>query len=49
MFDLLCYLIAVILLAMAALVPAMPYRDRFAYAGLALLALPHLMHDIHTH
>ena len=49
MLDLLCYLIGVILLGIAALVPAVPYRDRFAYAGLALLALPHLVHDLNTH
>ena len=48
MLDLLCYLIGVILLTMAALIPALPYRDRFAYAGLALLALPHLVHDLKT-
>lgn len=46
MFDIVCYLIGVTLLAMAALLPALPYRDRFAYAGLALLALPHLVHAI---
>lgn len=44
MLDLLCTLLGVILLGLAALLPALPYRDRFAYAGLALLALPHLVH-----
>jgi hypothetical protein len=48
-FDLICYLIGVVLLAIAAALPALPYRDRFAYAGLTALALPLLVHAIHNH
>jgi hypothetical protein len=45
MLELVCYLIAVILLALAALLPqAVPYRDRIAYAGLAAFVIPFLVH-----
>jgi hypothetical protein len=46
MLDIVCYLIAVVLLGIAALLPVAPYRDRIAYAGLAAFVLPFLVHAI---
>jgi hypothetical protein len=45
-FDIVCYLVAVVLFGIAALLPVMPYRDRIAYAGLTAFALPFLIHAI---
>jgi hypothetical protein len=43
--ELVCYLLAFILLLLATLLPqAVPYRDRIAYAGLAAFVLPFLVH-----
>ena len=45
MLEVFCYTIAVILLGLAALLPAaVPHRDRMAYAGLALWLLPTTVH-----
>ena len=49
MLDLLCYLIALVLLGIAALVPNLPFRDRFAYAGLAAFVLPAFVHAVQNH
>ena len=50
MLDLICYLAAVVLFALAALLPAtVPHRDRIAYAGLALFALPSFVHAAQAH
>jgi hypothetical protein len=40
MLELICYLIAVVLLGLAALLPVLPYRDRIAYAGLCAYCIP---------
>lgn len=49
MLELICYLIAVVLLGLAALLPALPYRDRIAYAGLCALAVPFFVHAVQAH
>lgn len=49
MLDLICYLIAVVLLAIAGLLPGVPYRDRFAYSGLCAFAIPFLAHALQNH
>lgn len=50
MLEVFCYTIAVILLALAALLPAsVPHRDRMAYAGLALWLLPTTVHTLQNH
>jgi hypothetical protein len=50
MLSLICYLLAVVLLGLAAILPdTMPYRDRLAYAGLALFATPWLAHALDAH
>jgi hypothetical protein len=49
MLEVFCYTIAVILFGMAALPPAIPYRDRMAYAGLALWLLPTTVHTLQAH
>ncbi|MDI5965731.1 hypothetical protein [Streptantibioticus silvisoli] len=48
MLDAICYTIAFMLLALAALLPdTVPYRDRLAYAGLAAFVLPTMIHALH--
>jgi hypothetical protein len=49
--ELLCYLLAFVLLLLAALLPQpVPHRDRMAYAGLAAFVLPFLVHAMpHVH
>ena len=50
MLEVFCYTIAVILLALAALLPgSFPHRDRAAYAGLALWLLPTAVHTLQAH
>jgi len=49
MLELICYLIAVVLLGLAALLPALPYRDRIAYAGLCAFVIPAFVHAVQNH
>lgn len=50
MLEVFCYTVAVILLGLAALLPSnVPYRDRMAYAGLALWLLPTTVHTLRAH
>lgn len=50
MLNLLCYLVAVVLLALAATLPdGLPHRDRLAYMGLAAYCLPALVTALHNH
>lgn len=49
MLELICYLIAVVLLGLAALLPVLPYRDRIAYAGLCAFAIPAFVHSVQAH
>lgn len=50
MLDVFCYTIGVILLGLAAVLPAaVPHRDRMAYAGLALWLLPATVHTLQAH
>lgn len=46
MLNLVCYLIAVVLLGIAALLPVVPYRDRIAYAGLCAAFIPVFVHAV---
>jgi hypothetical protein len=47
--ELICYLVAVVLLGLAAAIPVLPYRDRIAYAGLCAAAIPLFVHAIQAH
>lgn len=49
MLELVCYLFAVVLLAIAWLLPNVPYRDRIAYAGLCAFAIPAFAHALQAH
>lgn len=50
MLEMLCYPIAFALLLLAAVLwPSFPYRDRLAYAGLALWLLPTTVHTLQAH
>lgn len=50
MLEMLSYLIAFVLLALAALLPpTVPHRDRLAYAGLAAAVFPLLVHAVQAH
>lgn len=49
MLELFCYLIAVALLGLAATIPALPYRDRIAYAGLCAYVIPAFVHAVQNH
>lgn len=50
MLEVFCYTIALVLLLLAALLPAtVPHRDRMAYAGLALWLLPTTVHALQAH
>lgn len=50
MLNVFCYTVALVLLALAALLPtSVPHRDRLAYAGLALWLLPTTVHALQTH
>lgn len=45
-----CYTIGFVLLALAVVLPAaFPYRDRLAFAGLALWLLPTTVHTLQAH
>jgi len=47
--ELVCYLIAVVLLGLAALLPNLPYRDRIAYAGLCAALIVPFVHAVQNH
>jgi hypothetical protein len=47
--ELVCYLIAVVLLGLAAVLPDPIRRDRIAYAGLCALAVPFFVHAVQAH
>lgn len=47
MLSVFCYTIGFVLLALAAV--GVPYRDRLAYAGLALWLLPTTVHTLQNH
>jgi hypothetical protein len=48
--DIVCYLVAFVLLLLAAALPAaVPYRDRIAYAGLSAFVFAPLVHAVHNH
>lgn len=49
MLELLCYLVAVTLLGLAALIPVLPYRDRIAYAGICAFTIPAFVHAVQNH
>ena len=50
MLDEFFYTAALILLTLAAVLwPTFPYRDRLAYAGLALWLLPTTVHTLQAH
>lgn len=49
MLELICYLVAVVLFGLAALLPALPYRDRIAYAGLCAFVVPYFVHAVQVH
>lgn len=49
MLELICYLVAVVLLGLAAFIPVLPYRDRIAYAGLCAAVLPTFVHAVQNH
>jgi hypothetical protein len=49
MLELLCYLIAVVLLGLAAVIPRLPYRDQIAYAGLCTAFIPAFVHAVQAH
>jgi hypothetical protein len=49
MLELVCYLIAVVLLGLAAVLPDPTRRDRIAYAGLCVFAVPFLVHAVQAH
>lgn len=46
MLDLLCYLAAVILFGLAAVLPDPARRDRIAYAGLCAAFIPAFVHAV---
>lgn len=47
MLELICYLVAVVLLALAAVLPPATPRDRLAYAGLCFFVIPSFVHVVH--
>lgn len=50
MLEVICYVFGLVLLTLAALLPAtVPHRDRMAYAGLALWLLPTTVHTLQAH
>lgn len=50
MLELICYLIAMVLLGLAALLPpTTPHRDRIAYAGLCACTIPAFVHAVQAH
>jgi acid stress-induced BolA-like protein IbaG/YrbA len=49
MLNVLCYTAGLILLVLAAVLPANVQRDRLAYAGLAFWLLPTTVHALQNH
>lgn len=49
MLELICYLFAMVLAAIAALVPNLPYRDRFFYAAFCAFTIPWFVHAVQAH
>lgn len=50
MLTALCYILALVLLVLAAVLPpSVPCRDRLAYAGLAFWIAPGAINAIHNH
>lgn len=50
MLNLICYLVAVVLFGLAAVLPAaVPCRDRIAYAGLCAFAIPAFVYAAQHH
>lgn len=49
MLELLCYLISVVLIGLAAVIPRLPYRDQIAYAGLCAFVIPAFVHAAQAH
>lgn len=49
MLELVCYLAAVVLIGIAALLPRLPYRDQIAYAGLCAAVIPLFVHAVQAH
>lgn len=49
MLELVCYLFAVVLAAISALVPNLPYRDRFFAAAFCAYAIPAFVHAVQAH
>ena len=50
MLELICYLVAVVLLGLAAVLPpTVPHRDRLAYAGLCAFVIPFFVHAVQNH
>ncbi|MFJ2630847.1 hypothetical protein ACIO6U_02635 [Streptomyces sp. NPDC087422] len=50
MLELVCYLVAMVLLGLAAILPAtVPHRDRLAYAGLCPFTIPFFVHAVQAH
>jgi hypothetical protein len=49
MLELICYLVAVVLLGMAAVLPDPMRRDRIAYAGLCVAFVPAFVHAVQSH
>jgi hypothetical protein len=49
MLELICYLVAVVLLGLAAVLPDPMRRDRIAYAGLCAFAIPAFVHAVQAH
>lgn len=49
MLELICYLVAVVLAAIAALTPNLPYRDRFFYAAFCSAMIPAFVHAVQNH
>lgn len=50
MLNLICYLVAVVLLGLAAILPdAMPNRDRLAYAAICAAVIPSFVYAAQHH
>lgn len=50
MVNLICYLVAVVLAGLAAILPdGMPHRDRLAYAALCAFAIPSFVYAAQHH
>jgi hypothetical protein len=49
MLELICYLLAMVLLGLAAVLPDPMRRDRIAYAGLCAFVIPAFVHAVQAH